>query len=319
MNSVGTFADHLLNAIDAKKSCVVVALDPEYSMIPKVFRSEILGRTTRAVGDAIISFNCSIIDTVANLVPAVKPNIAFYEQYGTEGIFSLLLTIRYAKSKGLIVIEDTNRGDVPDATYAYARSHLGSIDIDGKLTTVFGADAITVNPYLGLHSITPYLEYTKKDAKGIFILVKTSNVSTNDVQEAILQDGNTLVFERIGIQVDALGSSAVGTRNYSSVGAVVSAQVPEHTQRLRAIMPKTMFLVPGYGAQGATARQVLPCFNKDGYGALIASSRAINYPRAIPMDISRGSFQELVKNEVDRMNHDINNVLSDARILPWGI
>jgi len=317
MNSVGTFADHLLNAIDAKKSYVVVGLDPEYSMIPKVFRSTNLGRTTRAIGDAIISFNCCIIDTVANLVPAVKPNIAFYEQYGTEGIFSLLLTIRYAKAKGLIVIEDIKRGDVPHSASAYARGHLGSIAIDDKLTTVFNADAITVSPYLGLKSITPYLEYVKRDAKGIFVLVKTSCESVNDIQEAVLQDGNTMVFERIGMQVNSLSNYSISSRNYSSVGAVVNAQVPKHTQRLRGIMPKTLFLVPGYDAQGVTATQVLPCFNKDGYGALITSSRAVTYPNGITADISRGSFQELVKNEVDHMNQQINGILSDTRILPW--
>lgn len=318
--SVDNFSDRVLEQIDNKRSYAAVGLDPDYSKIPRIFAEPAFkscGNTFTALAETIISFNRFIIDTVAPYVPIVKPQIAFYEMYGLEGVRAFVETVRYAKEKGLIVIEDAKRNDIGSTAKAYSVGHLGKAKLaDGAEEVVFDVNAITVNPYLGSDGIIPFLDPVKQSGKGIFVLVKTSNPSSGEIQDLILRDGTSL-FEHVGNLVNQWGLGALGQRGYSSVGAVVGATYPEHAATLRTIMPSALFLVPGYGAQGATGQDVIPCFNEDGYGAIISASRSINYPFGDNLEISEESFSNLVRAAVDNMNNDINEVLKSRGILPW--
>jgi orotidine-5'-phosphate decarboxylase len=255
-----------------------VGLDPRIGQIPEHIKSEsirVFGDSLTAVGMSLIEFSKQIIDTVHDVVPAVKPQIAFYEQYGSKGIEAFEKTVAFAKSKGLMVIGDTKRNDIGSTARAYASGHLGEVElIDGTLTSSYDLDLVTVNPYLGSDGIIPFLEACKKYGKGIFILDKTSNPSSGELQDRKV-DSKKPVFELVAEQINELGMNLVGYRGYSSVGAVVGATYPAQAMTLRSLMPNTMFLVPGYGAQGGSAEDIIPCFNKDGYGAVVNSSRGI--------------------------------------------
>ena len=315
------FSDRLIMEIDAKQSLVVVGLDPEYLRIPLFFREAPLakfGETLKGAAETIISFNKCIIDVVAPFVVAIKPQIAFYEMYGIGGLEAFVETVKYAKEKGLIIIEDAKRNDIGSTAQAYSRGHIGRVILrDGLEQPVFDVDAITVNPYLGSDGIKPFLEDIDKHGKGIFVLLKTSNPSSSEVQDLVLENGNTKLFQHVAKLVNEWGSDAIGLRGYSSVGAVVGATFPEHARILRAIMPNCIFLVPGYGAQGASGKDIIPCFNKDGYGAVISASRSINYPHIYDLTISESSFKTLVKKAIDNMNNDINETLMANGLLPW--
>ncbi len=273
-----TAADRLLDAVDEKKNPSVVGLDPRTENIPEHIRTEAVSRSSEpleAVYRALVEFNKKIIDTVGDIVPAVKPQMAFYEQYGHWGVRAMEETIAYGKERGLFVIVDVKRNDIGSTAKAYAHGHLGSVELPGDhFVTTYDADMITVNPYLGTDGIEPFIKVCKKHDKGIFVLAKTSNPSSGEIQDRNLQGGRT-VYEEVSHLIRDWGRELIGKRGYSSVGAVVGATYPEVGEKLRKIMPNAIFLVPGYGAQGGTAEDVVTCFNNDGYGAVVNSSRGI--------------------------------------------
>lgn len=271
------FADRLCAAIDAKGSAVVVGLDPRPDSLPPHLLADCraeLGATPQAVAEALWRFNRGVVDAVHDVVPAVKPQLAFYERYGVAGLGAYARTAQYAKEAGLLVIADGKRNDIGSTASAYAEAFLGAPPVfDQAAAGDFTADALTVNPFLGRDGIQPFVECAGQQGRGVFVLVKTSNPSAGDLQD--LQVNGEPLYEHVGRLVESWGESRRGQSGYSSVGAVVGATWPDQAARLRALMPHTLFLVPGYGAQGATAADVAPCFDTNGHGALINASRSI--------------------------------------------
>ena len=251
----------LMDAIKEKKAPVVVGLDPSLSFLPK---SLLTGDREEDIADAFYAFNKAIIDATYDLVPAVKPQIAMYEAAGTAGLSAYEKTIAYAQEKGLIVIGDAKRGDIGSTSEAYAKAHLGD---------AFHADIVTVNPYLGSDGITPFINVCNERDKGIFVLVKTSNKSGAELQDQVLQDGRK-VYELMADLVSEWGEASMDGA-YSNVGAVVGATWPEEARLLRERMPHTFILAPGYGAQGATAKDLSGFFDGNREGVIINSSRGI--------------------------------------------
>ena len=265
----------LIEQIEKKNAPVVVGLDPMLSYVPDQVKERAFaayGETLAGAAEAIWQFNKEIIDSVYDLVPAVKPQVAMYEQFGVEGLMAYQKTIDYSQEKGLIVIGDVKRGDIGSTSAAYAVGHLGHVQVGSQKLSAFHEDFVTVNPYLGSDGIKPFIDVCKEEKKGLFILVKTSNPSSGEFQDRVI-DGRPL-YEWVGEKVAAWGEECMG-ENYSYIGAVVGATYPEMGKVLRRIMPKTFILVPGYGAQGATAKDLAPYFNEDGLGAIVNSSRGI--------------------------------------------
>lgn len=270
------FADHLAARIQHLSNPTVVGLDPRLDQIPEFIRQEVLetyGNNLEGVAEAIITFNIGIIDAIADVVPAVKLQIAFYECYGYEGIRAYQETIEYAKEKGLLVIGDAKRNDIGSTAEAYARGHLGKVDVFGEEQAIFNVDALTVTPYLGTDGIKPFVDVCQQEGKGIFVLVRTSNPSADEIQGQVL--GDHLMDEHVAGLVEGWGRHVIGESGFSAVGAVVGATYPEEAQHLRNLMPHQIFLVPGYGAQGGSAEDVKPCFHNNGTGAIVNSSRGI--------------------------------------------
>lgn len=256
------FADRLADAIETKKSCVVVGLDPRPGQLPPELRPA-PGAPREDVAERVRLFNRRVIEAVAPHAVAVKPQIAFYETLGPTGLAAYEDAAAFAREKGLLVIGDVKRGDIGSTAAAYAEAHLGPD----------GADAATVNPYLGEDGLAPFVETARKNGRGLFVLVKTSNPSAAQLQDLVAE--GEPVYVHVGRMVDKLGAGDVGRRGYSLVGAVVGATQAASARRLRSLMPKTVFLVPGYGAQGGGAADCAPCFNPDGLGAVVNSSRGI--------------------------------------------
>lgn len=304
------FADRLNKAIKDKGSVVCVGLDPRLSKIPSFIQEKALKENKNkftAAAEAILEFNKGIIDAVHDLVPAVKPQVAFYEIFGEEGMRAYRQTIEYAHTKNLIVIADIKRNDIGSTAEAYADSYLGTVDVFGEETAVFDADAVTITPYLGWDGIKPFAEKCAEFGKGMFILVKTSNPSSGDIQDLQTQDGNT-IYEIMGMLVESWGAGDIGESGYNPIGAVVGATYPEQAKRLREIMPNSIFLVPGYGAQGGSAEDVKPCFNEDGLGAIVNSSRGIIFAYEKSDDYNEDQYAEAARAAVVAMNEDINSV-----------
>ncbi len=272
------FADRLEAKIRATGNPTVMGLDPMYEYIPASIRESVTYLTQdpgMAVGMAILAFNKRLIDAVADIIPAIKPQFAYYEQYGIHGWSALVRTIEYARSRGLLVIADAKRNDIGSTAEAYSRAILGASTLaDGQDHTLIGADAITLNGYLGLDGLQPFLETCQQTGKGVYILVRTSNPSAGDLQDLQLADGRT-VYEAMAGKVATWGAGLVGECGYSSVGAVVGATWPQQAARLREIMPQSLILVPGYGAQGATADDAVAGFGADGGGAIVNASRSL--------------------------------------------
>jgi orotidine-5'-phosphate decarboxylase len=231
------------------------------------------GKNPEGAAEAVLRFNKGIMDALAGIVPAVKPQIAFYEALGPAGVRVYAKTISYAKEAGFAVIGDVKRGDIASTAEAYSAGHIGSVEIAGLSYAPFDSDFITVSPYMGFDSIEPYIPDCRKYGKGIFVLVKTSNPGGVDIQD--LSVNGRPVYEIVGNAVEEIGSRIMGANGYGAVGAVVGATMPEQAKRLRKIMPKTFFLVPGYGAQGGGAREAAAAFDENGGGALVNSSRGI--------------------------------------------
>ncbi len=268
--------DVLIEKIKETQNPTVVGLDPRLNFVPEFIKNECVekyGKTPKAVAESFYEFNKGIIDSVYDLVPAVKPQIAMYEMLGVDGIDCFIKTCDYASKKGLVIIGDIKRGDIASTAEAYSDGHIGEIDCFGIKHKIFNEDFITVNPYLGWDSIEPYMANCKNYNKGLFVLVKTSNPNSGQFQN--LDVGGLTLYQKVGQLVESWGEKLTGKNGYSSVGAVVGATHPDEAKILREIMPHTFFLVPGYGAQGGKAEDLAVCFDKDGLGAIVNSSRGI--------------------------------------------
>ena len=268
--------DTLIEKIKKTNAPVVVGLDPNLRFVPTFIQDKAyaeFGETLEGAAEAIWQFNKGIIDQIADIVPAVKPQIAMYEQFGLPGLEAFKKTVDYCHEKGMVVIGDVKRGDIGSTSTSYALAHIGRIQVGSKFYSPFDEDFATVNPYLGSDGIKPFVDVCKEEKKGIFVLVKTSNPSSGEFQDREV-DGRPL-YELVGEKVDEWGSDVVGAYGYSEVGAVVGATYPEMGKVLRKVMPKAFILVPGYGAQGGKAEDLAVFFNEDGLGAIVNSSRGI--------------------------------------------
>ena len=268
--------NRLVSKIKQTNAPIVVGLDPTLKFIPKHIMDKAIqeqGETLEAAAEAVWQFNKGIVDAVSDLIPAVKPQVAMYEQFGIPGMMAFSKTVSYCKEKGLVVIGDVKRGDIGSTSGAYATGHLGKVTIGSKTIYPFDEDFVTVNPYLGSDGVRPFMDVCKEEKKGIFVLVKTSNPSSGELQDKIIESGST-IYEHVGKMVDSWGKELMGDE-YSYVGAVVGATYPEMGKILREMMPKTYILVPGYGAQGGKGKDLVHFFNKDGLGAIVNSSRGI--------------------------------------------
>ncbi len=306
--------DRLIKNIQEKQNPTVAGLDPKLDYIPDYIREAAYsryGKTLEGAAEALYEFNKGLIDALYDIVPAVKPQAAYYEMYGWQGVRILERTISYAKQKGMFVITDGKRNDIGTTMEAYAKAHLGVTEIEGQTVTSFGADALTVNGYLGSDGIRPLLEICKNDDKGIFVLVKTSNPSSGQLQDRTLDDGLT-VYRTMGNLCEEWGSLVMGTADYSGVGAVVGATYPQQLAELRKALPHTFFLVPGYGAQGGGAKDVAPAFDENGNGAVINSSRGImcawKKENADPKD-----YAQAARREAMRMRDEIISCIGTIR------
>ncbi|MCR5837979.1 MAG: orotidine-5'-phosphate decarboxylase [Lachnospiraceae bacterium] len=265
----------LVSKIQKLNAPVVVGLDPMLGYVPEHIQKAAFdeyGETLEGAAEAIWQYNKGIVDAIHDLIPAVKPQIAMYEQFGIPGMIAFKKTVDYCKEKDLVVIGDVKRGDIGSTSAAYAVGHLGKVQVGSNTYAGFDEDFATVNPYLGTDGIKPFIDVCKENKKGIFVLVKTSNPSSGEFQDRLI-DGRPL-YEHVGEQVAKWGEEHMGD-SYSYVGAVVGATYPEMGKVLRKVMPKSFILVPGYGAQGGTAEGLRPYFNEDGLGAIVNSSRGI--------------------------------------------
>lgn len=299
------------NIVD-KNAPIVVGLDPMLDYVPQEIKErafEEYGETLEGAGEAIWQFNKAIVDATADLIPAVKPQIAMYEQFGIPGMIAFKKTVDYCKEKDLVVIGDIKRGDIGSTSAAYAVGHVGHVQVGSKSYAGFDEDFVTVNPYLGSDGIKPFIDVCKEENKGIFVLVKTSNPSSGEFQDQLV-DGRPL-YELVGKKVAEWGEMHMGDA-YSYVGCVVGATYPEMGKVLRKIMPKTFILVPGYGAQGGKAEDLVPYFNEDGLGAIINSSRGIiaAYKQEKYSKFGSANFADASRQAVLDMREDINNALA---------
>lgn len=298
--------DTLIEKIKEMGNPTVAGLDPKLAYLPEEMKKKAFdqyGETFEGAANAIFEFNKELIDALYDIVPAVKPQSAYYEMYGIEGIKCLKKTIDYAKEKGMYVILDAKRGDIGATSEAYATAYLGNTEIGEKTEPAFDADCMTVNPYLGSDGVLPFVKMCESRNKGIFALVKTSNKSSGELQD--LKVGGRYIYEVVADLVKEWGSTTIGMYGYSNVGAVVGATYPEQAEVLRKLMPHTYFLVPGYGAQGGGAKDVVPCFNNDGMGAIVNASRSIMcaYMK------NGGSVGEAARQEAIRMRDDITSAI----------
>lgn len=303
--------EKLIEQIEKKDAPIVVGLDPMLSYVPEYIQQaafEEKGETLEGAAEAIWQFNKGIVDAVYDLVPAVKPQIAMYEQYGLPGLQAFLKTVQYCKEKGLIVIADIKRGDIGSTSAAYADGHLGTVTVGSRQFGPFDEDFATVNPYLGSDGIRPFLEVCKKNDRGIFVLVKTSNPSSGEFQDQ--QIGDKKLYEIVAQKVVEWGSEVMGG-GYSNVGAVVGATYPEQGKLLRKLMPNTYILVPGYGAQGGQGKDLVDYFNPDGLGAIVNSSRGIiaAYKKESYLSFGEKQYAEASRAAVLDMKEDLKQAV----------
>ncbi len=298
--------ERLVAAINEKNNPTVAGLDPKLDFIPEFIKAECFtefGETLEGAAEALYRFNTGLIDALWEIVPAVKPQAAYYEMYGWQGVRALERTIRYAQSKGMYVLTDGKRNDIGATMQAYTAAHLGKIKVGSQERIPFGADGLTVNGYLGSDGINPLLEVCRAEDKAIWVLVKTSNPSSGELQDQKLADGRS-VYEAMGSMCEEWGRDSIGASGYSAVGAVVGATYPEQLRELREKLPHTFFLVPGYGAQGGGAEDVRFAFDKQGGGAIVNSSRGIMCAyRKTGAD--ERDFAQAAREEALRMKEDL--------------
>ena len=303
--------DKLIEKIQKTGAPIVVGLDPMLGYIPEHIQKKAyaeFGETLEGAAEAVWQYNKEIVDCTYDLIPAVKPQIAMYEQFGIEGLKAYKKTVDYCKEKGLVVIGDVKRGDIGSTSAAYAVGHLGKVQVGSRTYAAFDEDFATVNPYLGTDGIKPFLDVCRQEKKGIFILVKTSNPSSGEFQDQLI-DGKPL-YELVGEHVAKWGEECMGD-TYSYVGAVVGATYPEMGKVLRKIMPKSFILVPGYGAQGGKGKDLVHFFNEDGLGAIVNSSRGIiaAYKQEKYAKFGAEHFGEASRAAVEDMAADIAQAL----------
>lgn len=301
----------LIKKIEQSKAPIVVGLDPMLSYIPEHVKEKAYqekGETLAGAAEAIWQFNKAIVDATWDIIPAVKPQIAMYEQFGIEGMIAFKKTVDYCKEKDLVVIGDIKRGDIGSTSAAYATAHLGKVKVGNNSFYGFDEDFATVNPYLGSDGVEPFIEVCKEEKKGLFILVKTSNPSSGEFQDQLIE-GKPL-YELVGKKVAEWGETCMGNQ-YSYIGAVVGATYPEMGKILREIMPKTYILVPGYGAQGGKGKDLAHYFNKDGLGAIVNSSRGIiaAYKQAGYEKFGPTAYADASRQAVIDMREDIMGAL----------
>ena len=305
--------NQLVANIEKTGAPIVVGLDPMLNYIPEQVQQKAFaeyGETLEGAAEAIWQFNKEIVDKTYDLIPAVKPQIAMYEQFGLPGLAAFKKTVDYCKEKGLVVIGDIKRGDIGSTSAAYAVGHIGKVKVGSKIYAPFDEDFVTVNPYLGSDGVNPFLDVCKEEKKGIFVLVKTSNPSSGEFQDQKI-DGRPL-YELVGEKVAAWGSEVMGDE-YSYVGAVVGATYPEMGKVLRKVMPKAYILVPGYGAQGGKGKDLVHFFNEDGLGAIVNSSRGIiaAYKQEQYAKFGAENFGDASRAAVETMVADIKGALEN--------
>jgi orotidine-5'-phosphate decarboxylase len=290
------FADRLIEAVRAKKNPCVVGLDPRIDWMPDFAKAGRSPLSRDAIRSSISDFHELVLDAVADLIPAVKPQLAFYEQYGLGGLEAFENTVAAARARGLLVIADGKRNDISSTAEAYATAFLSD--------TGFSCDSMTVTPYLGRDSLVPFAEACARHAKGLFVVLKTSNPGSRDFQDQLLQGTGRPLYEAIAEVIRELGDKLIGASGYSSIGAVIGATFPEEGARLRELMPRAIILVPGYGAQGGSARNAAACFDARGMGALVSSSRGITYGSSDRAS-SRQALLTAIRDRTLRMIDDI--------------
>ena len=322
--------NRLISRIQKTKAPIVVGLDPMMKFVPGHIRQAAFrecGETLEGAAEAIWRYNQGIVDAISDLVPAVKPQIAMYEQFGIPGLQAFKRTVDYCREMGLVVIGDIKRGDIGSTSEAYAVGHLGKVQVGSRAYYGFNEDFVTVNPYLGSDGVKPFLKVCAEEGKGIFVLVKTSNPSSGELQDRLVKetgsgsslregaDGYRPIYEIVGEQVAAWGADCMPEQgDYSFVGAVVGATYPEQGRILRRIMPKTMILVPGYGAQGGKGADLVHFFNEDGLGAIINSSRGIiaAYQQEQYARFGEQGYADAAREAVLAMREDIASALERA-------
>ena len=305
----------LVEKIKKTGAPIVVGLDPMMNFVPEHIKAaafEAKGETLEGAAEAIWLYNKEIIDKTYDLIPAVKPQIAMYEQFGVPGLVAYQKTVEYCKEKDLVVIGDIKRGDIGSTSAAYATAHLGKVKVGNTMCEGFKEDFVTVNPYLGTDGVQPFIDVCKEEKKGLFILVKTSNPSSGEFQDRLI-DGRPL-YEHVGEKVAQWGEQLMGD-SYSYVGAVVGATYPEMGKVLRKIMPKSFILVPGYGAQGGQGKDLVHFFNEDGLGAIVNSSRGIiaAYKNEQYAKFGAENFGDASRQAVLDMIADIDGALKQAK------
>ncbi len=305
-------ADRLVKSIKDKKSPIVIGLDPVYENLPTCIKSK-YSQDIDGAAQAFLEFGNAIIDAVCDIVPAIKPQSAFYELLGYRGVKAMEKSVAYAKSKGLIIIDDSKRGDIGNTSKAYAEAHIGSFAIDGKCIREADSEFMTVSPFLGLDGVQPFVEAAKRNNKGAFVLVRTSNPASALVQSALTEAGKTVSAE-LAEYVAEEASKNLGIMGYSSIGAVVGATYPAEAKAFREVMRQSFFLVPGYGAQGATAKDIVPFFNPDGLGALINASRSViyAYKNTCSDDCSTDELKDVTRAAAEVMHDDIYGELRNS-------
>ena len=306
--------DRLIENIIEKQNPTVAGLDPKLDYVPASVKDACFaqyGKTLEGAAAALLAFNKAIIDQIFDIVPAVKPQAAYYEMYGWQGVKALAETIAYAREKGMFVITDGKRNDIGTTMEAYATAHLGTTDVAGEAVDAFGADALTVNGYLGTDGIKPLVNICKEKDKGIFVLVKTSNPSSGELQDLQLVNGAS-VYEQMGKMCERWGEELPGKYGYSGVGAVVGATYPEQLAEMREKAPHTFFLVPGYGAQGGGANDAKNAFDNNGRGAIINSSRGIMCAWK-KQGLTEDDFAAAARQEALRMKDDILSVIGEIK------
>lgn len=302
--------DRLINKIKETNNPTVIGIDPNYENILKCIKSK-YDESMAGVAQAILEFNKTLIDATYDIIPAVKINIAFYEMYGLEGMKTFEKTCNYAKEKGMIVIADIKRGDIGTTARAYSNAFLGKTKIGEKEESIYDVDFVTLNAYMGIDAIKPFIEDSKKYNKGAFILVKTSNPSSGELQDEKLETGEE-IYTKVAKLVEKWGEELRGEYGYSSISAVVGATYPKQLEDLREIAPHTFFLIPGYGAQGGKAEDIALGFDEDGIGGIVNSSRGLMY--AYKSDLWKDKFAEedfakATREEAIRMRDELNKAI----------
>lgn len=297
--------DKFIERIKELDNPTVAGIDTSFDYLPEDMKSGV--KDFKSASEAVLEFNKRIIDNICDIVPCVKVQIAYYEMYGLDGMHTFSETVKYAGKKGMLVMTDAKRNDIGATAECYAKAYLGETAVGDKAYTAFDSDFLTVNGYLGSDGIKPFLGWMQKRDKGIFVLVKTSNKSSGELQDLKLENGKT-VYEYMGSIVEEWGKDSIGKYGYSAVGAVVGATHPAQAEILRKEMPHTFFLIPGYGAQGGTADDLKVCFNKDGLGGIVNSSRGILC--AYKQEKYKGSsYYEAARQACIDMKNDLNRAI----------